>query len=86
MAASHGFWQWIDLELWGPIWPNLAASGITFGSGLAWARRQLLKKWEQREIEHLTRHAETHTLIKNLSDRLDRQGVCPEEPTQKADR
>ncbi len=65
--------HWLNIEFWGPVWPNLAASVITFGVGLLWARRQLLEEWERREAQHLARHEETHRLLKGLHTRLDSQ-------------
>lgn len=60
-------------EWWGQIWPNLAASGLTFGGGWILAKRRLLAEWEKRELAHLTGHQETQNLIKDLANSLDRR-------------
>lgn len=72
-------------EWWSSIWPNLAASGITFSSGLAWARRRFLREWEKRELEHLTHHKETHTLIKNLHAKVEQLNLGQGQPPGKAE-
>lgn len=74
---THLVWGW-----WGQLWPNLAASGLTFTSGLVWARRRLLAEWERREAEHLTRHQETHRLIRELSARVAGQARQVEQRNQ----
>lgn len=55
-------WEW-----WLQIWPNLAASGITFTSGLLWARRRALAELERREQAHLERHAELLSKLEGRS-------------------
>lgn len=35
-AALGAFLAWLNLELWGPLWPNLAASVIWTWPVLAW--------------------------------------------------
>ena len=65
--------NWLNRDVWGPIWPNLAASALSFGSAWLLAHRYLLNKWEEREAEHLRQHAETHRLIAELSKRLERK-------------
>lgn len=45
------FWHWLNVELWGPCWPNLAASAIC--SAIVYARLRI----EQAERhEELKRH------------------------------
>lgn len=67
-------------EWWAAIWPNLAASGLTFGSGLLWAQRRALVLLEERERKLLAHHQITHDLVKALHDRLDRiENGCPDD-------
>jgi len=54
-------WEW-----WVQVWPNLAASVLTFSGGFVWARRSLLVKLEQRELSHLQRHKELRLMIEKL--------------------
>lgn len=54
-------------EWWLQIWPNLAASGLTFGAGLLWARRKFLEEMERRELAHLRRHKELKEMIEEKS-------------------
>lgn len=55
--------HWFNLELWGPMWPNLATSAVIFVPGAFWAHRKLLLKWEQQEKAHLKRHRELKELL-----------------------
>lgn len=55
-------------EWWIQIWPNLAASGITFTSGLVWARRKMLVELERQEKQHLKRHGELLALLGKEGD------------------
>lgn len=53
-------------EWWAAIWPNLAASGITFSAGMLWAKRRLLGELERREVAHVKRHRELRSMINDL--------------------
>lgn len=69
--------HWFNLELWGPIWPNLAASAICTGAVWWRARIHLRRQHEtltgqvrQMRDEHAERHAQTHALVESLHARL----------------
>ena len=55
--------HWFNQDIWGPIWPNLAASLIVFVAGTVWARRKLLAKWEEQERAHLQRHGDLKEIL-----------------------
>lgn len=77
--------HWFNLELWGPIWPNLAASFIIFSSGIFWAHRKLLKKWEQQEIAHLERHHELKRMLNRQAVSGDPGTADPQPPKENDD-
>ena len=56
-------WEW-----WLQVWPNLAASALTFTGGLLWARRGFLKEMERRELAHVRRHEEMLHAVKEKTE------------------
>lgn len=67
MNTFRAFFGWPG----GGVWANLLASGVCLGAGWLWARRQLLRELERREVAHFRRHAETYQLVQGLHARLD---------------
>lgn len=65
--------HWFNLELWGPMWPNLAASLVTFTAAGLWARAKLL----ERDLAHLERHNE----LKRMLNRQAPSGDAGDTPT-----
>lgn len=64
--------SWLNLEFWGPIWPNLAASALCATAAVLRIRVHL-----RRHGDALARqHAATHALIAGLHERLDAAGVA----------
>ncbi len=64
--------SWLNRDIWGPIWPNLAASVIAFSAAWLVAHRYLLKRWRERERVSLEHHEETHRLLHTLHERIER--------------
>ena len=59
--------SWFNLELWGPVWPNLAASAVCATAAVVRIRVHL-----RRHREALAQqHAATHALVAGLHERLD---------------
>ena len=59
--------SWFNLELWGPVWPNLAASAVCATAAVVRIRVHL-----RRHREALAQqHAATHALVAGLHKRLD---------------
>lgn len=74
------FIAWINLEFWGPVWPNLAASVVTVAGGWLWARRRVLAELDRRDRIHAQHHAITHELVRTLHERLT-MPMPPEDET-----
>lgn len=36
-------WTWLNRDLWGPVWPNLAASVLTLPVAFIWHHRRIKK-------------------------------------------
>lgn len=68
---------WVNREFWGPVWPNLAASAVTFAGGWLWAKRRILAELDRRDRIHAAHHAKTHELVRSLHDQL--AAVTPSE-------
>lgn len=62
--------SWFNLEFWGPVWPNLAASAVTVVAGWLWARRQVLAELDRRDAAHAAHHKTTHDLVRQLHECL----------------
>jgi hypothetical protein len=62
--------SWFNLEFWGPVWPNLAASAVTFTSGWLWAKRRMLAELDRRDKIHAAHHAKTHALVQSLHEQV----------------
>lgn len=65
---------WLDRDLWGPVWPNLAASGICAAAAVLRIRVHLRRHREASARQH----AATRDLVAGLHERLDRLGTEPE--------
>ena len=59
--------SWFNLELWGPVWPNLAASAVCATAAVLRIRVHLRR---HRDVL-AQQHAATHTLVAGLHERLD---------------
>lgn len=70
--------SWLNLEFWGPVWPNLAASAVVGTAAWLWARRSFLAELDRRDAVHAERHAKTHQLLRELHERLP----APESPKE----
>lgn len=62
--------HWINRDLWGPIWPNLAASAICTGA-VWWRARIHLRRVRD---EHAARHEVAHRLLTEMHQRMNAAG------------
>jgi len=69
--------SWFNLELWGPVWPNLAASAVCATAAVLRIRVHLRR---HREVV-AQQHAATHALVAGLHERLDAAGIARQEET-----
>lgn len=63
----------------GAVWPNLVASVVTFSCGLLWARRSVVRKFEEQlrlNREHTQRQLDEHHA--KLMERLNKVSVLAE--------
>lgn len=60
-------WAVIYRDLWGPVWPNLAASGICLPVAFLWHHRRLRADLDVRDAAHAENHARTRALICELA-------------------
>jgi len=67
--------SWLNRDLWGPIWPNLAASGICTTTAVLRIRVHLRRHREASARQH----AATRDLVAGLHERLNHLGVVPED-------
>lgn len=62
---------WLNRDFWGPVWPNLAASGICATAAVLRIRVHLARHHQALAREH----DKTRRLIAGLHDRIDRLGA-----------
>lgn len=62
--------SWFNLEFWGPVWPNLAASAVIGTLAWLWAKRKFLAELDKRDRIHAANHVKTHQLVRELHERL----------------
>ena len=62
---------WLNRDPWGPVWPNLAASGICAAAAVLRIRVHLRRHREASARQH----AATRDLVAGLHERLDGLGV-----------
>lgn len=63
-------WTVLYRDLWGPVWPNLAASAVLAAGVWARAKRRMLAELDRRDAIHAENHARTHQLMRDLHERL----------------
>lgn len=66
--------SWFNLELWGPVWPNLAASAVCATAAALRIRVHLARHREAMARQH----DKTRRLVSELHDRLDNLGAGKE--------
>lgn len=59
--------SWFNLEFWGPVWPNLAASALCATVAVLRIRAHLSRHHEAQTRQH----AATRDLVSGLHERLD---------------
>lgn len=59
--------SWFNLEFWGPVWPNLAASALCATAAVLRIRVHLARHREAQARQH----AATRDLVSGLHERLD---------------
>lgn len=76
------FMAWVNQDLWGPIWPNLAASGLCSAAVVIRVRVHLRRHREAAAgaratdlAAHQELHETTHAMLSGLNDRLDAAGL-----------
>lgn len=58
----------LNIEIWGPMWPNLASSAVTFVGGYFWTHRKFAATLRKHEEMHSRRHQELREMIGSRED------------------